>query len=67
MVDREIFTYLQNQKQLILIVNKKFKNGAVDGWKELMEPFRVINRFNRLIVWNISFRVDDSCTEKPVA
>ena len=67
MVDREIFTYLQNQKQLILIVNKKFKNGAVDEWKELMEPFRVINRFNRLIVWNISFRADDPCTEKPVA
>ena len=25
MVDREIFTYVKNKKQLILIVNKKFK------------------------------------------
>ena len=26
MVDREVFTYVKNKKQLILIVNKKFKN-----------------------------------------
>ena len=25
LVDREIFTYLKNKKQLILIVDKKFK------------------------------------------
>ena len=25
MVDREIFTYVKSKKQLILIVNKKFK------------------------------------------
>ena len=31
MVDREIFTYVENKKQLIVIVNKKFKivNRAV--------------------------------------
>ena len=31
MVDREIFTYVKNEKELILIVNKKFKtvNGVV--------------------------------------
>ena len=26
MVDREIFVYLKNKKQLVLIVGKKFKN-----------------------------------------
>ena len=46
MVDRELFTYVKNKKQLILIVNKKFKvvNGAV--WSKLT------NLFNTLIVWD---------------
>ena len=72
MVDREIFTYLKNQKYLILIINKKFKifhfQMGQDTVLQLMEPFRVtINRFNRLIVQNNPLGIDDPFTEKPVA
>ena len=60
MVNREIFTYLKNRKQLILVVTKKFKifetihhvivNG--DVWS------------NQLITWNNLFGVDVPLTEK---
>ena len=32
MVDRELFTYLKNKKQLTLLVNKKFKIVKWDFW-----------------------------------
>ena len=58
MVDREIFTYVKNEKQLILIVNKKFKIVNVAVWSNSL------TFFNPLIVWNNPFGVNVLLTEK---
>ena len=58
MVDRKIFTNVKNEKQLILIVNKKFKIVNVAVWSNSL------TFFNLLIVWNNPFGVDFLLTEK---
>ena len=63
MVDREIFTYLKNQVQLILIASKKFK-FSIFKWNDVIVDGAVSS--NPLIVWNNTFGVDDPFMEKPV-
>ena len=59
MVNNQIFTYVKNKKQLILIGNKKFKTVTGAVWSNSLIFF------NELIVWNDKFGVDIPLAKKP--